>query len=220
MEQMPVNFQNCRKSLRDTSYDSDEKEYMCGSTFLVFDFDGLKQWYVEKYASDLFKAPCSNDALWLDQHHIVFIEFKNGKIGPTENNAIIFKIYDSLLLLLDDKIDLSWCCSDFQQNISYTREHMDYILVYNRKKYDEKNPTPQTKKGLERQDNRDVVTESARKLPQSSNHRTKINKMVRALGNRSLILFGLDRFKGYLFRQVYTLDQDEFQKYLTEQGVT
>ena len=220
MEQMPVNFQNCRKSLCATSYDSDEQEYMCGSTFPVFDFDGLKEWYVEKCALKLTKVPFSNDVLWLDDNHSVFIEFKNGKIGPTENNAIIFKIYDSLLVLLDDKFDLAWCCSDFRQNISYTREHMDYILVYNGEKYDEKNPTPQTRKGLERQDNRDVVTASARKLPQSSNHRTKINKIFRALGNRSLILFGLDRFKGYLFRQVYTLDQDEFQKYLAEQGVT
>lgn len=220
MEQMPVNFQNCRKSLRDTSYDSDEKEYMCDSTLHVFSLDALKDWYVVNCAMNLTQVPCSVDALWLDEEHIVLIEFKNGKIGPTENNAIIFKIYDSLLLLLDDKFDLSWCRSDFRRNISYTREHMDYILVYNGEKYDEKNPTPQTKKGLERQDNRDVMTESARKLPQSSNHRTKINKMVRALGNRSLILFGLDRFKGYLFRQVYTLDQGEFQKYLTEQGVT
>ena len=219
MEQMPVNFQNCQKSLRDISYDSDEKEYMCDSTLYVFNFDELKDWYVANCSMNVTQVPCSVDALWLDEEHIVFVEFKNGKIGPTENNEIIFKVYDSLLLVLDDKIDLSWCRSEFSRNISYTREHMDYILVYNAEKYDEKHPTPQTRKGVSRQEDRDAVTESARKKPQSSNSRTKINKMIRALGNRPLVLFGVDRFKGYLFRQVYTLNQDEFQKYLVEQGV-
>ena len=208
MDRMPTYFQKHQKTLHEISCDSNKNEYLCVSTWIVFDFDGLKQWYVEKYTPNLPKVPCSNDALWLDEHHIVFIEFKNGRIETKDNRNIIFKVYDSLLLLLDDKFDLSWCCSDFQQNISYTREHMDYILVYNKEKYDEGHPTQQTIKGLERQN------------VQASKSRTKIYKGVRALGKTNLILFGLDRFKGYLFRQVYTLDQDEFQKYLTEQGVT
>lgn len=100
---------------------------MCDSAVQVFGFDGLKDWYVKHYVPKLKKTPCSNDALWLDDNHIVFIEFKNGKIGPVENNEIVFKLYDSLLLILDDKFDLSYCHPDFKQNISYTREHMDYI---------------------------------------------------------------------------------------------
>jgi hypothetical protein len=207
MEQMPVNFQNCRKSLRDTSYDSDEKTYMCVSTLPVFNFDKLKDWYVATCAMNVKQVPCSVDALWLDEDHIVLIEFKNGKIGPTENNEIIFKIYDSLLLIFDAKIDLSWCRSDFKPRISYTRENMDYIVVYNKEKYDERHPTPQTRKGLERQQ------------VQESLHRTMIFKAARGWANKRVVLFGLDRFKGYLFRQVYTLNQDEFQKYLVEQGV-
>ena len=81
---------------------------MCESSIKVFDFDGLKDWYVENCALQLTQTPCSNDALWLDEDHIVFIEFKNGKIGAPENNEIIFKLYDSLLLIFDDKFDLSW----------------------------------------------------------------------------------------------------------------
>ena len=208
MEQMPKYFQDLWKSLHDTSFDSDKQVYMSNSTLKVFDFDGIKEWYVENHAPKLTKVPCSNDVLWLDKTHMVFIEFKNGKIGSTENNEIIFKIYDSLLLVLDDKIDLSWCRSDFRSNISYTREHMDYILVYNREKYDERYPTAQTRKGIARQD------------VQESLHRTMIFKAARGWANKSVVLFGLDRFKGYLFRQVYTLDQDEFQTYLTEQGFT
>lgn len=207
MKQMPAYFQDHQKTLHDISCDNNKDEYMCTGTLTVFDFDALKNWYVEEYVPNLTKAPCSNDALWLDNNHSVFIEFKNGKINSGENIKIIFKIYDSLLLLLDDKFDLSWYRSDFRPNISYTREHMDYILVYNREKYDEKYPTAQTRKGLERQ------------KVQESLHRTMIFKAARGWANKRVVLFGLDRFKGYLFRQVYTLDQIEFEHYLKEQGV-
>lgn len=204
---MPLHFQSCCKTLHDISFDSAKKAYMCESSIKVFDFDGLKDWYVENCALQLTQPPCSNDALWLDEDHIVFIEFKNGKIGAPENNEIIFKLYDSLLLIFDDKFDLSWYRSDFKQNISYTRKYMDYILVYNKQKYDERCPTPQTRKGLERQN------------VQESLHRTMIYKAARGWANRCIVLFGLDRFKGYLFRQVHTLNQVEFEDYLKEQGV-
>ena len=222
MTKMPAYFQDCRTTLHKTSYDSDEDRYMCDSAVQVFDFDGLKDWYVKYYVPKLKKTPCSNDALWLDDNHIVFIEFKNGKIGPVENNEIVFKLYDSLLLILDDKFDLSYCRPDFKQNISYTREHMDYILVYNADKYDEDHHTPQTKKSLERQGIQfpKLEEESKRQSPQNSKSRTAIYKAFRAVGKRNFILFGLDRFKGYLFRQVYTMNQSEFEQYLQEQGVT
>lgn len=220
MDKMPA--QQGYTTLHETSYDSDQKEYMCNSTLTVFDFDGLKDWYVENYLPKLTQTPCSNDALWLDEDHIVFIEFKNGKIGSVENNEIIFKLYDSLLLLLDDKFDLSYCRAGFKQNISYTRERMVYILVYNADKYDEEHHTPQTKKGLERQGVQfpKFEEESPLQSPQNSKSRTAIYKAFRALGKRNFILFGLDRFKGYLFRQVYTMNQAEFEQYLLEQGAT
>ena len=74
---------------------------MCSSALPAFDFDAMKEWYAETYLHGLSMTPCSNDALWLNENHITFIEFKNGKIDGPENNKIIFKVYDSLLLLLD-----------------------------------------------------------------------------------------------------------------------
>ena len=222
MTKMPSYFRDCGTTLHKASYDSDQKEYMCDSSMQIFNFDGLKKWYVKKYMPKQAQKPCSNDALWLDVDHAVFIEFKNGKIDEEGNNKIIFKVYDSLLMLFDDKFDLSYCRPDFKQNISYTREHMDYILVYNADKYDEDHHTTQTKKGLERQGIQfpKLEEESKRQSPQNSKSRTAIYKTFRALGKRNFILFGLDRFKSYLFRQVYTMDQAEFERYLQQQGAT
>lgn len=208
MGKIPKVFEVCQKSLREISCDTSQKrnEYMCSSALPAFDFDAIKEWYAETYLPGLSMTPCSNDALWLNEKHITFIEFKNGKIDGSENNKIIFKLYDSLLLLLDEKLDVSWYQEDFKPNISYTREHMDYILVYNQEKFDKKNLTPQTRRGKERQ-------------LQDSSHRTLMYKTLRNLGKKSLILFGLDRFEGYLFHRVYTMDQVEFENYLLDCGV-
>ena len=80
MTKMPSYFRDCRTTLHKASYDSDQKEYMCDSSMQIFNFDGLKKWYVKKYMPKQAQKPCSNDALWLDVDHAVFIEFKNGKI--------------------------------------------------------------------------------------------------------------------------------------------
>ena len=206
MENLPKLFQECQKSLKATSCDTDQKEYMCSSALPVFDFDALKDWYAKNYLQGVYMTPSSVDALWLATEHLVFIEFKNGKVDGLKNSEIIIKLYDSLLLLLDDKFDLSWCRADFKPNISYTRENMDYILVYSKEKFQENPPTPQTKRGWERQS-------------QDSHHRTVIYKVFSNLGRKPLLLFGLDRFEGYLFRRVYTMDQSEFEQYLEACGV-
>ena len=99
MKQMPAYFQDHQKTLHDISCDNNKDEYMCTGTLTVFDFDALKNWYVEEYVSNLTKAPCSNDALWLDNNHSVFIEFKNGKINSGENIKIIMIAYSCFLMI-------------------------------------------------------------------------------------------------------------------------
>ena len=75
-------------------------------------------------------TPSSVDALWLDTEHLVFIEFKNGKIDGLKNSEIIIKLYDSLLLLLDDKFDLSLVSRRFQpQYFIYAGEYGLYFSL-------------------------------------------------------------------------------------------
>ena len=195
---MPECFRSNIITLHQASFDSDGKAYMTESTLPCFDFDGIKEWYIKEKIPNVKPSPASNDALLIGENGMVFIEFKNGKIDNAENNRIIQKIYDSLLILFDRAVDMGWFREDFQADISYTRNHMEYVLVYNEEKYASRFPTAQTKKGMERQ-----------KL-QASVCRDKINKYVRRRGNRALVKFGLDRFRGYVFKEVYTLTESEF----------
>lgn len=55
---------------------------------------------------------------------MIFIEFKNGIISQTVNYELRLKIYESLLILLDI----------INENISFSRKKISYILVYNEDK--------------------------------------------------------------------------------------
>lgn len=79
---------------------------------------------------------------------------------------------------------------------------MNYILVYNKTKYLEAGPTRQTTEGFKRQ---------KREVGKSS-HRDVLYKTVRRLANEEFILFGLDQFKNYLFKNIYTYTVEEFEE--------
>jgi hypothetical protein len=55
---------------------------------------------------------------------LYFIEFKNGKIDDKIAHGLGRKIFDSLLILTDI----------IGKGISFTREDLNYILVYNKEK--------------------------------------------------------------------------------------
>ena len=117
--------------------------------------------------------PQSNDALHIALgSNDTFIEFKNGSLRYEEKRKEVRrKVYDSVLMLTDI----------IGENISYTRKHLNYILVYN----ETKNPDDE---------NIDVKT-----AVQESQAREEISKSVFRLAQERKILFGLERFKGYCF---------------------
>ncbi|MBD5464657.1 MAG: hypothetical protein HDR22_02365 [Lachnospiraceae bacterium] len=189
-----------KSSLKDTSYDNDNGKYMVDSQLQVCPFDEVKNWYVKNNIPFANPVPKSNDALFFGEKESFFIEFKNGKIDNGVNFEINKKIYDSLLILFD----LNYVDADGNavNSISYTRFNMNYILVYNEEIYLKAGPTRQTKEGFERQKERQV----------ESKHRDKLYKTIRNLANEGLVKFGLDQFKNYLFKNVYTYTVEEFEK--------
>lgn len=211
MDEIPACFSTCKTTLKKASCDTSigSPQYMTQSEQEVFDFDAIKGKYVSECIPHIRLAPASNDALWLDKNHMVFIEFKNGVIDGRLNNEIIRKVYDSILMLMDEKLDISWWRSDYLPNISYMRKHMDYILVYNESKFNSSSLTRQTTKGCDRQGDL-----------QNSPNRAKLYRSLRHLAGRDLILFGLDRFQGYLFRRVHTMNQTDFKEYMDRGGKT
>ena len=116
-----------RSTLKQASYDSAKREYIVeDETIPVYDYDGVTGEYTSR--EQLQYTPCSNDALYIDDERITFIEFKNGKVEPKN---VIQKAYDSLLVLFDHDMSLGWRRADFCGNISFSRENIDLILVWN-----------------------------------------------------------------------------------------
>ncbi len=166
-------------TLKETSKDNHDGStvYMTGSDFEVVNFDDVKTEYAAPLR--LSVAPKSNDALLINSDNFAtFIEFKNGIFDRDKEFSVRKKIYDSILILSDI----------INKNISFTREHLDYILVYN----ESKNQNPKT-------------------TYNPSESRDLIDKTLLGFGNERLIKFGLERFQGYCFKRVYTYTEKEFE---------
>ena len=188
-------------TLKETSYDKENNTYMVESNLLVCSFDKVKEWYIENKIPYTNPNPKSNDALFFGEDTCFFIEFKNGKIDNRVNFELNKKIYDSLFILFD--LHYKDKNGELVNSISYTRNHMNYILVYNEEKYAEAGPTAQTKEGLKRQEESRVTT---------SKHRDKLFSTMRKLAKEELIKFGLDQFENYLFKEVHTYTVKDFEE--------
>ncbi|RHA17253.1 hypothetical protein DW944_10000 [Eubacterium ventriosum] len=179
-------------TLKETSVDKTKKtdedgRYMTMSTIQAINFDDVKDFYVKDLAVPL--VPKSNDALVVvSDSEAYFVEFKNGEIDISKNYQIKIKIYDSLLLLLDL----------IEKNISFSRENLHYILVYNE---DIKHTSSQFDKN-----------EAEKVKKQFSPHRDKIVKRVNNLAAKKYIQFGLEKFERLYFKSVSTYTKKQFEQ--------
>jgi len=155
--------------------------YMTNSMLDVVNFDVVKDKYIQKLK--MSEHPKSNDAFYVrDNGDMYFIEFKSGRMDNNKIYGVRQKIYDSLLILTDI----------IDEGISYTRQNLNYILVYN----ETKNPLDETKK----------------EEPQFSPSRTAIGKyFVEEKGQENFIRFGLKRFEKLYFKNVFTVTKEEFE---------
>lgn len=186
-------------TLEEVSYDNDNKMHMVHSQLRVCAFDKVKEWYVSERIPFARPNPKSNDALYFGKEECCFIELKNGKISNEVNYELNKKIYDSLFILFD--LEYKDGKGIPVNSISYTRNRMTYILVYNEENYAKFGATRQTKEGLGRQ-----------KDTSMSRHRDELYKAMRRLAKEEFILFGLDQFKNYLFKEAYTFTEKEFEQ--------
>lgn len=175
------------KDLHNISRDDSDKyrpQYMTNSTFQAVDFDAVKDSYIFSNSSISAREMRSNDALVIyntKQGQFIFIEFKNGKIiSNLEEEKIRVKIAESLLIL-NDILD---------ENLTFDRTHINYILVYNKDKNDE-----------------------------FENQRTSsLTKLASAIGTSAKMTYlinGFDRYRAF-FHNVKTINETEFQNIATE----
>jgi len=122
-------FNRCKTTLKKTSYDKENKEYMTDSTFEVICFDDVKK----KFSADLeFKEiPKSNDALVVSKKGYCFIEFKNKRFNFKDNKLDNKDIYELWLKNYDSMLIFSNITG---VGVDFICKNMDYILVYSEEK--------------------------------------------------------------------------------------
>ncbi len=184
-------FRDNMSSLRETSKDSDSSnpECMTNSEIAVVNFDKVKESYIKDMK--LSFTPCSNDALYIDKNgDLYFIEFKNGIMTRPMIFNVYNKIYDSLLIFNDI----------VEQNISFCRKHMNFILVYN-----------ESKNLSEDYNNEGKNLSKDGKIKNQDCSKAKIGKYFYSKAKKKYIRFGLERFEKLYFQEVFTYTQQEFE---------
>ena len=170
-------FRNHMKSLKEISYDDENKKHMTQSMALAISFDDAIKDYLKAYdcPNETLK---SVDAIAEFNKKPVFIEFKNGVLDKKETKIKIpDKMKDSLLVFGD----IADC------TINYTRESVEFILVYNL----DKNP----KKPID--------------------FKEEINGHFFRYAKTQNIRFGLGKYKNLYFKDVRTYSADEFEVFLS-----
>lgn len=129
IDSLPDILKNNIDTLENTSSDDDHNYYMTNSKLPVINFDKAAKCYKDE--KDLNYLPASNDVLYImDNTHLYFLEFKNGKI---EEDNIKTKIYDSLFILSDIKYNDGY--KYINSIVEFSKSNIEYILIYNIKKH-------------------------------------------------------------------------------------
>lgn len=192
LKDYPIFKQNL-SNLKETSIDKHDKKIkpMTQSTREAINFDQVKN----KYVADLSLStiPKSNDALFDEGNgELVFVEFKNGLMNREEQFAVRKKIYDSVMIFTDIT----------STGITYTRNNMKYILVYN----ETVNQNNYQDEELQKKQNSVV---------QPSTSFDDIAKSFSSFANEEYICFGIRIFQNYCFKEVHTYTEKEFDSYLS-----
>ena len=185
-------FTDHLSNLKETSIDKRDgtPQYMTLSTRDAVNFDDVKKEYVKQLG--VSEIPKSNDALFDDgKGFLVFVEFKNGFMDRPKQFAVRKKVYDSALIFTDIT----------STGISYMRDHMKYILVYN----ETANQGNNSDKDLK---------EKQKTAVQQSPAFDAFAKNMGKYAHEEYVCFGLKIFQDYCFKEVHTYTEAEFNAYL------
>lgn len=177
-------FERQLTTLQETSKDTSDKnchKYMTDSNLKVINFDKVKTDYANSFGCSEESAK-SVDAVYQDADMITFIEFKNGKVEPA---AVKNKIRDSLLIFLDI----------IGKTLEFSREHIDFILVYNQNKNSSKAKMSKTN-------------------TQPKESMVELTKHFLSKADKEFKMFTLEKYEGIFFRKIHTYTEAEFKNFL------
>lgn len=191
-----MDISNLFSDFSKTSYDDNNKEIFIDSNDKCIDFDKVKEYYFKKHNTKhqiiherknhgskfiYMREYTSNDAVKVFNGMDYFIEFKNQ--DKPKMSKIYGKIKDSLLIYMDI----------FDENLSYTRENLGYILVYN------PNKDTNDKIGLGQYKEYD-----------------KIQNKIKYWAKERVDKFGLkSNLEEFYFKDIIVLSKDDFEKKLS-----
>ena len=177
------NMSTLQKCSEDDSVD-DGSCYMTKLSLQTVNFDGVKSDYVASLGMSE-NQPKSLDALMVANGKLTFVEFKNGSMKK-EKDRVREKALVSLLILND----IMGC------DISYTRDNVDMILVYNY----EKNPPHQPSK----------------KYVRDTPSRDYLKRNILAKAGEEYVRFNLGRLQRLYFHRVFTYNVEEFERFVSK----
>lgn len=179
-------------TLKQTSKDDNNEEYMTESQIKVINFDSVGG---DKYTrnNNLSIQLKTNDVLFLhNDRRYTFIEFKNGKLLDKSNRIDIKKLKDIELKILNSMFVLG----DIEEkSLNTLKEVTNYILVYN----EEKN-SPNEKNSISEIGNYFV------------NQGSDLSIVENTFEKDEIICFGLEKFKNYCFKNIHTYSKEEFEE--------
>lgn len=188
-----MDISNLFSDFSKTSYDDNGGEIFIDSNDKCIDFDKVKEYYFKKHNTKhqiiherknhgskyiYMREYSSNDAVKVFNGMDYFIEFKNQ--DKPKMSKMYGKIKDSLLIYMDI----------FDENLSYARENLGYILVYNPNK----------------------VTNDKSGLGQYKEY-DEIQNKIKALAKEKVDKFGLkSNLEEFYFKDVIVLSKNEFER--------
>lgn len=178
-------------TLKDSSYDDSNSQYMTEHQFEV--------WKIDDYNSDFQKeigsscCLCGVDACFEKDDLLYLVEFKNGCLSYKEIYKILEKMYDSALVI-QSKLDLS---------IDVLQKKVKFVLVYNYQKNRSKELCTFDDGTIEKTRMRNRLRE----------------KGFVQVKDRDLIAFGLKKLEMYLFNEVNAIPDSWFDEYLKQENI-
>ncbi len=177
-------------SIRQASYDDAKREYLVEHDLPVYNLDDIKEYVCRNLRDNSFTK--SVDAYYVrEDGREYLIEFKNQNPEDVPRRAIKEKAYDSLYLLL--------LTFDQRKSLEETAKNVSLVVVYNEKASGIYQATHYNK------------SSSFDKMVQ------KFGQLAKA-GNSRPIRFGISYLKGRLYREIYTVDVEDFLENFVKQG--
>lgn len=181
-------------TLRECSYDSDNREYLvdCEDPAICCD-EVVKRYNAQ--VGGIREPPKSVDAVFVgDDGRCTFIEFKNKALDKSLSYETRRKAYDTLLIL-----------GDMQGvRIGETRSDSDLVLVYSGAKTHKKGRT----------------NEAGRVEVSRSESFSNFAKTIAKMAKTHFIDAGMGVLKRYCFHDVFVCTEDEFQKEIMKDRIS